>query len=100
VSIELCPDWSIILKMDAPLTAAEVTPIAASKPARLVYSLTMLATDRQVNREAATVPGLLIGRNRVAPAPQQPAQAASQRPSMRECAHFRAIVSRAVQWMQ
>src|SRR5260370_42589279 len=62
---------SIILKIDAPLPAADVRKpdrsecpeyVPASNPARAAYALTKLATERQERREARTVPALSIGR--------------------------------------
>jgi hypothetical protein len=57
----LCQLTSIILKIDAPLPAADVRKPArsewpenalASNPARSAYALTILATDRSVSRES------------------------------------------------
>src|ERR1700681_98891 len=76
MSTDLWRETSIILKIDAPLPAAEVRKpdrsewpenVLASKPARAAYAFTKLATDRQVSREARTVPALSIGR-KIAPA--------------------------------
>lgn len=72
MSTDLCRETSIILKMEAPLPAADVRNpdrsecpewVQASKPARPACALTILATDRSVSLLSATVAALLMGRN-------------------------------------